>query len=350
MKDIIAGFFAPWVIFAVILLLHLLLPARTVPGYVRDPRTGKPLRYRLNGPLVLVATVGLGVLACALGVVPWDWLYTHRWAGLAGACTVGLAFSLAVVLPAPGSGKPFPVEFYKGRRENPQFLGGRVDAKMFLYLVGATMLALNILSFAAHHVLVYGADASPGVYLHAALFLWFVAEYLVFERVHLYTYDLVAERVGFKLGWGCFTFYPYFYAVGLWAVQQGGRALWAVPAAFVLAMLGGGALAGWGIALPHVETGIVLSVLVLGLVVAARRHAPLTVGVAVAGGFALFHGYAHGLEMPLAASPALYGLGFVLATLGLHGLGIAGSLIGRHAVQVAGAGIAATGLALIFAL
>ena len=58
------------------------------------------------------------------------------------------------------------------------------------------------------------------MYLHAALFLWFVAEYLVFERVHLYTYDLVAERVGFKLGWGCFTFYPYFYAVGLWAVAD----------------------------------------------------------------------------------------------------------------------------------
>jgi urease accessory protein len=72
--------------------------------------------------------------------------------------------------------------------------------------------------------------------------------------------------------------------------------------------------------------------------------------MALAAGFALFHGYAHGLEMPLAASPALYGLGFVLATLGLHGLGIATSLLGRRAVQLAGAGIAATGLALIFAL
>ena len=91
---------------------------------------------------------------------------------------------------------------------------------MFLYLVGATMLALNVLSFAAHHVVTFGPAAFPGVYLHAALFLWFVVEYLVFERVHLYTYDLFAERVGFKLGWGCFTFYPYFYAVGLWAVAD----------------------------------------------------------------------------------------------------------------------------------
>jgi delta14-sterol reductase len=219
-KDIVAGFFAPWVIFAVILLLHLALPARTISGYVRDARTGRPLRYRLNGPLVLVAVVGLGALACVLAKAPWDWLYTHRWAGLAGSCAVGLAFSFAMVIPAPGGGRPFLSELYRGRLENPQFFGGRVDAKMFLYLAGATMLALNIVSFAAHHAMVYGPEASPGVYLHAALFLWFVVDYLVFENVHLYSYDLVAERVGFKLGWGCFTFYPYFYAIGLWAVAE----------------------------------------------------------------------------------------------------------------------------------
>jgi urease accessory protein len=139
-------------------------------------------------------------------------------------------------------------------------------------------------------------------------------------------------------------------AIGLWAAQQGGRALWAVPAAFVSAMVLGGVLAMSGLALPHGETAIALSVLVLGLLIATRRQWAVKAGMALAAGFAVFHGYAHGLEMPLATSPALYGLGFVLATLGLHGLGIAGSLIGRHAVQVAGAGIAVTGLALIFAL
>jgi delta14-sterol reductase len=61
-------------------------------------------------------------------------------------------------------------------------------------------------------------DPSPGVALHLALLSYFVCDYLVFERVHLYTYDLFAERVGFKLGWGCLTFYPYFYAIGLWAI------------------------------------------------------------------------------------------------------------------------------------
>ncbi len=137
-------------------------------------------------------------------------------------------------------------------------------------------------------------------------------------------------------------------AVGLWAVQQGGRALWAVPTAFVLAMVAGGALAGWGGTLPHVETGIAASVLVLGLAVAVRRRVPVALGVAVAAGFALFHGYAHGLEMPQAAAPVLYGLGFVAATAALHAAGIAGALFGRHTIRFAGALIAASGAALLW--
>jgi len=136
-------------------------------------------------------------------------------------------------------------------------------------------------------------------------------------------------------------------AVGLWAAQQGGRALWAVPAAFVAAMGLGGLLVWVGGALPQVETGIALSVLVLGLLIATRRQWAAPIGMALAAGFALFHGYAHGLEMPHAASPALYALGFVLATAVLHAAGIAGNRVGRHAVRWAGAAIAAAGLALV---
>lgn len=139
-------------------------------------------------------------------------------------------------------------------------------------------------------------------------------------------------------------------AVGLWAAQQGRRALWAVPAAFVGAMGLGGVLAWSGIALPHVETAIALSVLVLGLLIASRRQWAVTAGMALAAAFALFHGYAHGLEMPWAASPTRYAMGFVLATVCLHGVGIASSLIGRHAMKVAGIGIAATGLVLILGM
>lgn len=138
-------------------------------------------------------------------------------------------------------------------------------------------------------------------------------------------------------------------AIGLWAAQQGGRAVWAVPAAFVGAMVLGGMLAWSGWALPQVETFIALSVLMPGLFIATQHQASVFAGMAIAAVFALFHGYAHGLDMPQAASPALYVLGFVLATACLHGVGIASSLIGRHAMRVAGIGIAATGLVLALA-
>lgn len=136
-------------------------------------------------------------------------------------------------------------------------------------------------------------------------------------------------------------------AVGLWAAQQGGRALWAVPAAFVAAMGLGGMLAWSGGVLPHVETALALSVLALGLLIATQRRWAVTAGMAIAAAFALIHGYAHGLEMPLAASPVRYAMGFMLATVCLHGVGIAGRLVGRRAMQAAGAGIAVGGLALV---
>lgn len=220
MPDFAAGFFAPWVIYAVMLLLHLVLPARKVDGYVTEDGGGEVLKYRLNGPLVLVSVVALWAVLGATGVLAWDWLYTHRWPGLIGSCALGAMFSVAVVLPAPPTGRSFAADMYFGRWMNRQFFYGRVDAKMFLYLIGAAMLALNLVSFTAHHVMTYPDTYSLGVVLYCALFLWFVTEYLVFERVHLYTYDIFAERLGFKLGWGCFAFYPYFYLIGLWAVAH----------------------------------------------------------------------------------------------------------------------------------
>lgn len=135
-------------------------------------------------------------------------------------------------------------------------------------------------------------------------------------------------------------------AVGLWAVQRGGRALWAVPAAFAGATLIGGALALQGGGLPYVETGVALSVLVLGLLIAAQ-YRRTAAAAAIAATFALFHGYAHGLEMAPALSSMRYVLGFVLATIFLHGVGFLAGSIGRRATCVAGFGIAAAGLALI---
>jgi delta14-sterol reductase len=193
-----------------VLALHVALPARRVAGYVRDAR-GEPLRYRLNGPLVLTVTVGLWAAAAAAGWIPWNLFYRERVAMAAGAAVLGVLVTLAVVLPAPRRGGLL-ADLYLGRLENPR--AGGVDLKMFLYLAGAVLLELNLLSYAAHHVIAHGP--SPGVLLHTALMTFFVIDYLIFEEVHLYTYDLFAERVGFKLGWGCLAFYPFFYAVGLW--------------------------------------------------------------------------------------------------------------------------------------
>jgi hypothetical protein len=155
------GFLAPLGVYAVVTLLHLIVPARTVDGYVIDPATGKPHRYRLNGLIVFVLTIALWALACSQGWLAWDFFWTTRWEGLAGACVFGLLFTAAVVLPEPSTGKGLLTDLFLGRAPNPQWLGGRIDAKMWLYMVGATMLGLNIYSFAAHHYLRQALRSTP---------------------------------------------------------------------------------------------------------------------------------------------------------------------------------------------
>ena len=144
-------------------------------------------------------------------------------------------------------------------------------------------------------------------------------------------------------------------AVGLLAAQLGGRALWAVPATFVAVMAAGGTLGMAGVALPAVEVGIALSVLVLGLVVLAGRRWPLGLAMALVAVFAVFHGHAHGSEMPVDASGLSYGLGFMLATALLHlagiglgiGLGRLAATEGGRLIQASGAAIALAGVVLL---
>lgn len=144
-------------------------------------------------------------------------------------------------------------------------------------------------------------------------------------------------------------------AVGLWAAQIGRRALWVLPLAFPLAMAAGGLLGMSGVTVPGIETGIAASVALLGLLIALAAKPQLSVAVGLVALFALFHGHAHGTELPAAASPLLYGLGFVAATAILHliGLGI-GQILklpqGQLAVRAGGAGIAAAGAFLLLGL
>ena len=141
-------------------------------------------------------------------------------------------------------------------------------------------------------------------------------------------------------------------AVGLWAGLAGGRAVWAWPLSFVMLMVGGAGLGLAGIALPGVETGIALSVLLLGSAVAFNRSAPVSIGALVCGAFALFHGYAHGAELPGEAEAGSYIAGFVLATGLLHALGV-GSAVALTAAsagwlpRAAGVAVAIAGLMLV---
>lgn len=141
-------------------------------------------------------------------------------------------------------------------------------------------------------------------------------------------------------------------AVGLWAGMNGGRAIWAWPAAFVALMLGGAAVGAAHIALPLVEAGILMSVIVFGFLVAAGLRAPAWAGALLIAAFAVLHGHAHGSELPAGASVAAYMTGFALATALLHAIGAtAAAMAARQggaqlAVRALGAMVLVAGLAL----
>jgi urease accessory protein len=138
-------------------------------------------------------------------------------------------------------------------------------------------------------------------------------------------------------------------AVGIFSAQRGGRAIWLVPLSFVLVMTVGGALGMAEVSLPFVEPGIVLSVVVLGVFVAAAVRLPMFASVTIVGLFALAHGHAHGTEIPGFVSGASYAVGFVLATAFLHLTGIGFGLLTQRLhssqiVRLAGVAIAACGV------
>lgn len=137
-------------------------------------------------------------------------------------------------------------------------------------------------------------------------------------------------------------------AVGLWGVFLGAPAIWVLPIVFPLIMALGGVFGMIEVPIPAIEVGIALSAVVLGLCVALALKPPLWLAMIVVGAFAIFHGYAHGAEMPDASNAVSYALGFVIATGALHLCGIAfGSLArwpaGKVAVRAAGGVIALLG-------
>jgi urease accessory protein len=143
--------------------------------------------------------------------------------------------------------------------------------------------------------------------------------------------------------------------VGVLAWQLGGRAIWLLPASFLALMAIGGVLGLGGGSSPWVEVGIAASLIVFGAMVTLGIKLPLAIAMGIVGLFAVFHGHAHGTEMPIAASGAAYGAGFVLATALLHAAGIAlgflvgrfGASYGRLAYGLGGGLVALAGLAIL---
>jgi urease accessory protein len=144
-------------------------------------------------------------------------------------------------------------------------------------------------------------------------------------------------------------------AVGLWGAILGGNYIWMLPVVFPLVMAFGGVLGILLVPIPAVETGIAVSAIVLGLMVCCAVKPPLTVAALVVGTFGIFHGHAHGTELPNASNALTYSIGFVIATGLMHLAGITlGVLprwpVGRLAVRVGGGAITLTGVGFILGI
>ena len=138
-------------------------------------------------------------------------------------------------------------------------------------------------------------------------------------------------------------------AVGLWGAQLGSPAIWLLPVAFPMVMAFGGMLGLLGVPLPGIEYGIAASAILLGAAVMFELRPPLAAAAAVVAFFAIFHGHAHGTELPPGQSAMLYSMGFVVATGCLHATGIGLGEArrwtwGRGLLRAAGAFVAVGGV------
>jgi urease accessory protein len=138
-------------------------------------------------------------------------------------------------------------------------------------------------------------------------------------------------------------------AVGLWGAQLGNPALWLLPVTFPLVMSLGAMLGLLGIPLPGIEVGIAVSGILLGAMVAGEVRPKPAVAALLVGFFAVFHGHAHGTELPAGQSGLLYSVGFVVATGLLHAIGISIGLIhrwaaGRILLRAAGVAVSFAGV------
>lgn len=230
-------FLAIGFIYIMIALLMAILPTTLIVGYAKDVN-GKPLRYRCNSFFVLLIMEAFAVITVQMDLVSGSYLADHGSYVFFATFVYGFLLSFGLYLYGNGdpknhvcapkilnarsknempinSARKFWFDFFYGFELNPRI--GLWDLKMYLYSVGAIMLELNIFSISVAHYNIRGGSLSWANIVYLLEFKWFITEYMWFEHVHLYTYDIIDENVGFKLAWGCCCFYPEFYMIGSWS-------------------------------------------------------------------------------------------------------------------------------------
>lgn len=189
-------------------------------------------------------------------------------------------------------------------------------------------------------------------YLNLLVWLLVLAGYLTFvpsAYAHVQQGQAVSFMTGLEHPWSGLDHILAMVAVGLWGAQLGNPAIWILPITFPLVMSLGAMMGLVGIPLPGIEIGIAASAIVLGIMVLGEVRPKLIVAAILVGCFAVFHGHAHGTELPAGQSGLLYSMGFVIATGCLHGIGIGIGLIhrwplGKLALRGSGGLIAAMGV------
>ena len=202
-------------IYSLITLLHLFIPAKYVRGYVHDG----PLFYRLNGLRVFLLISVTFFLIGYFQLFDIQLMINLRLKHAVCACLLGVICTLILVLPYPSNSSSLWYDLYLGRLKNPQWFNHRVDGKMLLYLIGGIGLELNLILFYFEHA--NQNNVMTNILTYVILFTFFLIEYFYHEHVHLYTFDFLVEYVGFKLVWGCLVFYPFFYPIAIWCDVKG---------------------------------------------------------------------------------------------------------------------------------
>ena len=217
--EAVLGFFTPLAIFAVFAVAQFILPGRRVPGYVINQETGQPRTYRLNGLLVFAIALLVWGFAFEPMGIPRDWFYRTSIFAVAGGTVFTLIFAIPAVFSQPvGEVKNPLLALWFGRAQEISFFNERFDVKMYFYVVGGTMLSLNALSGAVWHYEQFGENSNPGVFMYAGFFTFYVMDYFIFERVQLYTSDLIHEKMGYLLFWGGLVIYGWIFILPLWGM------------------------------------------------------------------------------------------------------------------------------------